>query len=178
MTHKGFGFFEISFPCRNGSFVVGLICYDYVINILVALLYGTGSETSEANGALEVEVRLCNRMFHFFQNLFHGTCQCTEGPALGDGVTLCQRCGNMAYESEENLMSNLQFEHAREIDSSATTVYHSQVLVSGLPSLPAESDPSGEGNNCAIGEGVNVSDQHGHSSAEKSPVHSKSRMNE
>ena len=116
--------------------------------------------------------------FTFFQNLFHGTCQCTEGPALGDGGTLCQRCGNVAYESEENLMSNLQFEHAREIDSSATTVYHSQVLVSGLPSLPAESDPSGEGNNCAIGEGVNVSDQHGHSSAEKSPVHSKSRMNE
>lgn len=113
-------------------------------------------------------------MFHVFQNLFHVTCQCTEGPALSDRETRCQRCGNMAYESEENS----QFEHAGEIDSSATTVYHSQLLASGLPSLPAESDPSGEGNNCAIGEGVNVSDQHGHSSAEKSPVHSKSRMNE
>lgn len=45
MTHWGFGFFKISFPCRNGSFVVGLICYDYVI----ALLYGTSSETPEAN---------------------------------------------------------------------------------------------------------------------------------
>lgn len=117
-------------------------------------------------------------MFHVFQNLFHVTCQCTEGPALGDRGTRCQRCGNMAYESEENSRSSSQFEHAREIDSSATTVYHSQVLASGLPSLPAESDPSGEGNNCAIGEGVNVSDQDGQSSAEKSPVHSKSRMNE
>ena len=72
----------------------------------------------------------------------------------------------------------MQFEHAsaREINSSPTTVDHSQVLASGLPSLPAESDPSGEGNNCAISEGVHVSDQHGHPSAERSPVHRKLRM--
>lgn len=41
MTHKGFGFFEISFPCANRSFAQGN-------NILVALLYGTVSDT-EAN---------------------------------------------------------------------------------------------------------------------------------
>ena len=84
----------------------------------------------------------------------------------------------MISESEEYSGSSSQFEHAsaREINSSPTTVNHSLVLASGLPSLPAESDPSGEGNNCAIGDGVNVSDQHGHPSAEKSPVHSKLRM--
>lgn len=107
-------------------------------------------------------------MFHVFQNLFNVTCQCNEGPALGDRGTRCQRCGNMAHE-----VSSSQFEHAREIESSSSTVYHSHVFATGLPSLPAESDPSGEGNNCAIGGGVNVSQQHGLPSAKKSPDYSK-----
>lgn len=116
------------------------------------------------------KVRL--QLFHVFQN----RCQCAESPALGDRGPRCHRCGKLICESEEYSRSSSQFEHAREIDSSPSTVYHSQVLASGLPSLPAESDPSGEGNNCAIGEGVNVSDQHGHPSAERSPAHSKLRM--
>ena len=110
-------------------------------------------------------------MFHVFQN----RCQCAESPALGDRGTRCHRCGKLISESEEYSRSSSQFEHARKINRSPTSVNHSQVLASGLPSLPAESDPSGEGNNCAIGEGVNVSDQM-YPSAEKSPVHSKLRM--